>query len=554
MDGWNRIDAYNILANPFTTTRPAVALGEREQFTQIDEPYSDTFLLGDFTLELDLGGAVLTSITSLTHRDVEVVRDASALGGSVSFSPFGAPEAGYTLDFPLVDATAASGLTHELRVAGDGERVDWVLGTFYSTSERQYGQSAYAENYVAVNGPAVTDFLRVVTGVPDLLWAGSRARAGRADTEELFFSDLNYDFDQLALFGEASVALTDRLSLTGGLRWYDFEEARTQVFAGLFADPLDSEGTTTATGVAPRIIASYDVTAATQVNGQVSKGFRLGGINDPLNTPICSPEDLATFGDRGTWEDEELWNYEAGVKSTFLGGRGTFNASGFYMDIRNLQATVTAGTCSSRIIFNVPGARSAGVELELAAQPTTFFDFAVSASVADARLRSTITSTDDAGAINVVSGIEAGKRLPTTPRFQTAAAATWRWLAGGGWVGYVSGTFQHVGSRYTQVGDQAAGFGSVDLTALSPVLHPGTFIGGPLTQSTFLFDPELPAYNILNTRIGFLDGRWDIAFFIDNVTDERAFLALDQERGTLARVGYLTNPPRSFGVTTRIDF
>ena len=554
MDGWNRIDAYNILANPFTTTRPAVALGEREQFTQIDEPYSDTFLLGDFTLELDLGGAVLTSITSLTQRDVEVVRDASALGGSVSFSPFGAPETGYTLDFPLVDATTASGLTHELRVAGDGERVDWVLGTFYSTSERQYGQSAYAENYVAVNGPAVTDFLRVVTGVPDLLWSGSRALAGRPDTEELFFSDLNYDFDQLALFGEASVALTDRLSLTGGLRWYDFEEARTQVFAGLFADPLDSEGTTTATGVAPRIIASYDLTAATQVNAQASKGFRLGGINDPLNTPICSPEDLATFGDRGTWEDEELWNYEAGVKSTFLGGRGTFNASGFYMDVRNLQATVTAGTCSSRIIFNVPDARSAGVELELAAQPTTFFDFAVSASVADARLQSTITSTDDAGAINVVSGIEAGKRLPTTPRFQTAAAATWRWLAGGGWVGYVSGTFQHVGSRYTQVGDQAAGFGSVDLTALSPVLHPGTFIGGPLTQSTFGFDPELPAYNILNTRIGFLDGRWDIAFFIDNVTDERAFLALDQERGTLARVGYLTNPPRSFGVSTRIDF
>jgi len=87
---------------------------------------------------------------------VEVVRDASALGGSLSFSPFGTPEAGYTLDFPLVDATAARGMTRELRVAGDGDRVDWVLGSFYSTSERQYGQSAYAENYVAVSGPAVT--------------------------------------------------------------------------------------------------------------------------------------------------------------------------------------------------------------------------------------------------------------------------------------------------------------------------------------------------------------------------------------------------------------
>ena len=553
MDGWNRIDAYNVLANPFTTTRPAVTLGERQLFTQIAEPFSDEFLLGDLTVEYDFGAAALTSITSFTNRDVEVVRDASALGASVAFSPFGVPEAG-TLDFPLVDSTVAQGLTQEVRVAGNRDRVDWLLGAFYSTSERQYGQSAYAKDFVAIGGGAVSDFLRVVTGLPDLVWSGSRPLAGHLDTEELFYSDLNYDFDQVAMFGEVSLAVTDHFNLTGGLRWYDFDERRIQAFDGLFADPLDSEGTVTATGVAPRIIASYDVTPATQLNAQVSKGFRLGGINDPLNAPICTAADLATFGSRGTWEDEELWNHEAGVKSTFLGGRGTFNASAFYMDIRNLQATVTAGTCSSRIIFNVPDARSAGVELELAAQPTTFFDFALSASVADARLQSTVASTDDLGAVHVVSGIEAGNRLPTTPRFQAAAAATWRWLVGGGWVGYVSGTFQHVGSRFTQVGDQAEGFGTVDLTALSPVLAPGTFIGGPLTQATFRFDPELPAYNLLNLRVGILDGRWDVAFFVDNVTDERAFLALDQERGTLARVGYLTNPPRSFGVSARIDF
>src|SRR5919108_1525473 len=32
-NGWNRIDDFNILANPFTTTRPAVTLGDRKQFT-----------------------------------------------------------------------------------------------------------------------------------------------------------------------------------------------------------------------------------------------------------------------------------------------------------------------------------------------------------------------------------------------------------------------------------------------------------------------------------------------------------------------------------------
>ncbi len=455
---------------------------------------------------------------------------------------------------PLIDETTATGLTQELRVASDTERVAWVLGAFYSTAEREYGQSARAEDYVAVNTGAVSEFLRVVTGSPDLVWAGSRTLAGHPGTEELFFSDLTYDFNQLALFGEVSLAVTDRFSLTGGLRWYDFDERRTQTFDGLFADPLDSDGTTTAAGIAPRVIASYAVTEATQVNAQVSKGFRLGGINDPLNTPLCTPKDLETFGDRPTWDNETLWNYEVGTKSTVLGGRGTVNVSGFYMDIRNLQATVTAGSCSSRLIFNVPDARSAGLEVEVTAQPTPLFDVALSASVADARLQSTLEAYDAAGnATGIIAGIEDGKRLPTTPRFQTTAAATWRWVMGG-WVGYLSGVYQHVGSRFTQIGDQAEGFGSVDLTALTPALHPATVIGGPLTQSTFTFNPELPAYNILNTRIGVLSGVWDIAFFINNVTDERAFLALDQERGTLARIGYLTNPPRRVGISTRVSF
>ena len=242
------------------------------------------------------------------------------------------------------------------------------------------------------------------------------------------------------------------------------------------------------------------------------------------------------------------------MKSTFLNGRASLNASVFSMFIHNLQATVTAGTCSSRIIFNVPDARSRGLELELAAQPATFFDFAISASVVDARLQSTVTSTDADGAVTVVSGIEPDRRLPTTPRLQAAAAATWRRPLSNRSVGYVSGTFQHVGSRFTQVGDQAEGFGSVNLLALSPALRPGAHLGGPLTQGSFAFDPELPAYNLLNLRIGLLTGRWDVALFVDNATNERARLALDQERGTLARIGYLTNPPRSVGISARVGF
>ena len=91
----------------------------------------------------------------------------------------------------------------------------------------------------------------------------------------------------------------------------------------------------------------------------------------------------------------------------------------------------------------------------------------------------------------------------------------------------MTGTYQHVGSRYTQLGDQEPGSARVDLLSFG-----ANTIGGPLTQSTFTFDPLLPAYDLVNLRFGVRHGNWDIAFYVNNLTDERAFLALDQERGT----------------------
>ncbi len=529
MNGWNRIDDFNILANPFTTTRPAVDLGDRQQFIQIREPFTDEFLLGDLNLEYDFGGLTLTSITSYTDRDVLVIRDATALTASITGGSIGLPESVYRIDAPLHDATQAKGYTQELRLDGGRERFEWVAGIFYSDSDRDYAQNLPVLGFedaaaaIGVNIPT----------------AGTKL----ALKDELYKSDLHYESSQLALFGEMTFGIGDRLDLTGGLRYYDFEEDRQQVFDGIFADPIDSVGSTSADGFAPRVIASYKLSETTRLNAQVSKGFRLGGINDPLNLPLCQPQDLAIYGGHPTWDDETLWNYEVGAKSTFMNGNGQLSASAYYMDIENLQATVTAGTCSSRIILNVPKARTMGLEAEFEVAPTESFDFAISGSFNNSELRSSFR--DSSG--NIVAGIREGNRLPTVPEFQMAAAATYRRPVFAG-MGYLTGVFQHVGSRYTQVADQAVGFGTVDISAF------GGDIGGPYTQNIFRFDPELPAYDILNLRIGLLKNQWDTALFINNVTDEIAYLALDQERGTRARVGYLTNQPRTFGVSTRFIF
>ena len=79
-------------------------------------------------------------------------------------------------------------------------------------------------------------------------------------------------------------------------------------------------------------------------------------------------------------------------------------------------------------------------------------------------------------------------------------------------------------------------------------------IGGPLTQSTFRFDPLLPAYSLVNLRVGLTRPGWEAALFLNNATDERALLALDRERGTRARVGYLTNQPRTLGANVTFSY
>jgi iron complex outermembrane recepter protein len=532
-DGWNRIDIFNILANPFTTTRPAVTLGDREQFTQLEEEFTDDFVLGDVNIDYNFGDLVLTSITSYTFRDILVIRDATALTASITGGTIGEPENVYTLDAPLYDATTAKVWTEELRLSGGKDQFRWVAGAFFSRTDRDYGQDLPVKGF------------EELSGIP--------TQGLRAPKDDLFFSDLAYKLNQFALFGEGTLSLTEQFSVTAGLRYYHFDEDKEQVFDGIFANDntgtslVSQPGSTDADGVAPRLIATYKLSRDTNLNAQVSRGFRLGGINDPLNVPLCTPEDLVTFGGRETWKDEKVWNYEVGVKSRLLNGNAGLGVSAFYMDIRDLQATVTAGSCSSRVIFNVPKARSQGFEIEFEAAPTRNVDFAISTSFNDAELRSTLTSTDASGAVSVVSGIEEGRRLPTVPRFQLASAATYQWQVKPGALAYVTGTYQHIGSRFTQVGDE-------DLGTLNLLSFGANTIGAPLTASVFRYDPKLPAYDLLNLRVGVRRDNWDVAFYVNNVTDERALLSLDRERGTRARIGYLTNQPRTFGIATRIDF
>jgi iron complex outermembrane receptor protein len=221
------------------------------------------------------------------------------------------------------------------------------------------------------------------------------------------------------------------------------------------------------------------------------------------------------------------------------------------MDINGLQATETAGSCSSRVVLNVEKSRSVGAEADFAYTPNEHFDLDLNGSITDATMRTTFESSG--GDL----GIHEGNRLPSVPKYQFTAAATYQWQVRSGSLGYVNADLHYVGSRYTQVGDEQTCTADGVCSSLG-TLNMNSFgantIGGPLTQSTFLYDPLLPSYTIINARIGVRREKWDVSVYGNNLGDERAFLALDRERGTRARIGYLTNQPRTFGISTRIDF
>ena len=219
------------------------------------------------------------------------------------------------------------------------------------------------------------------------------------------------------------------------------------------------------------------------------------------------------------------------------------------MDISDLQATVTAGSCSSRVIFNVPKSRSQGVEAEFAAAPNDNFDFAISAQLQ--RLRAAVHA--DSPLRRRRQRVPASRRATAcrrVPEFQFVGrrhlpVADERQAS----LGYVTGTYQHVGSRFTQVGDQAAG------RDREPALVRRQHHRRPADAEHVQLRPGAAGLRHRSTcALGCVQGKWDVALFVNNLTDERAFLALDRERGTRARVGYLTNQPRTFGLTARVAF
>jgi iron complex outermembrane receptor protein len=530
-DGFNRGEVFNLFRNDFTDGPDA--FDGREQFLLMREKFKDSTILADLTASYDFGPAELTSVTSYIDRDILVSRDASALTHSVSVD-LGLDPA--VLDIPsnLRDTTDLKTFTQELRVSSTGDGpLQWLVGAFYSDIDRVYAQR--------LPTPGYDEF------VDDVFGAGfSESVSNGFGPDSPYNADLPYDIKQKAVFGEATYDF-GQFKITGGARYYDFKEVRDFISGGLFSGGDREIGDkTSSSGISPRVIATWEPNRNLSVNIQAAKGFRLGGVNDPLNTLLCSPEDLDLFEPfLGGYDDETLWNYEAGVK--YSKGPITVNAAVFHTKIKDLQVTLDAGTCSSRLVFNVPKAHTTGVELEAAFSPVQGFDLSVAGSYVSAEFDSTLSRVPGVpDELTEATGIREGNRLPTVPKFQIAATAAYTTRFSDNADFYVNASVQHVGSRYTQPSDQEN--------------NPRTFahglpVFGMTGDEVTTLDLKLPSYQLVNLSAGLeFDNGVEVVAYVNNLFDENARLSFDRERGGRARLGFNVGTPRTVGITTRIKF
>src|SRR5690606_15299937 len=124
--------------------------------------------------------------------------------------------------------------------------------------------------------------------------------------------------DQYALFTEVTYQPTDKLNLTGGIRYYnaDIGEFKSVSQALRFptspvqtVDRIALDQSSREDNISYNFAMSYAITPDTTAYARIASGFRPGGVNDA--------EGAAQYGVTvpAAYTSDDLWNYEIGVKS-----------------------------------------------------------------------------------------------------------------------------------------------------------------------------------------------------------------------------------------------
>ena len=169
----------------------------------------------------------------------------------------------------------------------------------------------------------------------------------------------------VGVYGRGTLTFSKKLDAAIGLR-ADHENKAANLntfYSPPIAPPATVDAERSFNDVSPEFTVSYHVKSDNTVYATAARGFKAGGFN------AASPPGSESYG------QEHSWNYEGGVKTSWIGQRLSVNAAIFYIDWTGLQVNVPNPLVPAQFyIANAGTATSKGFEVELSARPQPGLD------------------------------------------------------------------------------------------------------------------------------------------------------------------------------------
>ncbi|WP_298464141.1 TonB-dependent receptor [uncultured Erythrobacter sp.] len=333
------------------------------------------------SLKIDLGGSNLEFITGYRNTDHRFAVD--FLGNRLS-QPLSA--------FAITNDSTHQLFSQEVKLTGT------LLDGFFS----------YTTGVYYLDERNVTDF-------QDYIAFGGGAPFEIADRL------LKNDTRSFAVYSQWDANVTDKLTLTAGLRWTDEEKTLDlEVFgaAGFTENDIPFPDELNTSRFTPKFGIQYQATPDILLFVSATNGFKSGGWNARATNP-------AAFADFGP---EKVWSYELGFKTDLLNDRLRLNATVFHADFTDLQINSALPNTAPPIFVtgNAGDSETTGIEVEMSAVPVDGLRIFGSFGYQDA----TYTSLSD---LALAAGFTLDSSLGSSPDFTGAIGLTYEQeLAGTG--------------------------------------------------------------------------------------------------------------------------
>ena len=492
------------------------ALGDYKITRFFDEYRDDDWYQTSLNVKGDLGFAELSVTASYFDRSIKYEWDnanysqwrSSYYGGFDPNDPD--PENG---SYNVYNTGTLIGTTfndqkqkrsaYEVRLTSQSEsRFAWMAGAFFEDVQDSWIYDKRLPGLLNTVGWQAANYYACYANE-----AGYDIACPLPDTEIYYRDKYKKTIKQTAVFGEVTYSLTDRWSVTGGARWFEYDRQQRDVYSQPLGLPITNDfeggGINASKGKESdtvfKFATEFHIDDDRMVYLLYSEGFRLGGSNS---------ERAAASGVLPLeYKPDKLSNYEAGLKSQWMDRALTLNVSLFFMQWQDIQLNASGSAAGNKFwlrgTFNGGKAEQKGVEMNGAWQITPQFKVEASAFFADPEFsEETIYPDGDLA-------IPAGTVMPISPERKY-------WVA----VDYTLPNFMNLeGNLWTRLSYSYQSEVWKSTGAIAEWVDAST-----PEEKAAARELLLPSYETSTLQVGYTaDSGWETALVVRNLFDEQGY-------------------------------